>query len=406
MQTHRSMLMPVYLPTFLLAFSQGLTVYTLPLYAKALGGNLTLVGVAVAAAGIGTLLCDLPAGMLLSRFGRNRVMMAGTGSTAVAAIGIALIHTMPALVALRLVAGAGSALWSLSRMAYVSDVAAPAQRGRILSTFGGVNRAGSFAGPVIGGLVAQRFDLASPFLVAGLMGVLATILSSRVSGERPGKHVVSSGRAMRWHVVYQLLRTQWRELLTAGSAQVFAQIIRAGRSLIVPLYASSTLGLDVAVIGVIGSISAAIDMLMFLPAGLLMDRFGRKFASVPSFILLAAGMALIPLTHNAPQLIAVTILMGLGNGIGSGSMMTLGTDLAPRTALGEFLGLWRLIGDGGNSTGPLLVGGIAAAVGIGMAAVVLSGIGFLAACTLILFVRETLHYQATFNQAAESPRGG
>src|SRR6185437_4371711 len=104
------MLLPVYAPTALLALGQGLTVYTLPLYAKSLGGDLVVVGLAVAAAGIGTFLADLPAGMLLSRLGRNRLMLLGTGSAGLTALLIGLVHLMPALIVFRLGAGVGAAL--------------------------------------------------------------------------------------------------------------------------------------------------------------------------------------------------------------------------------------------------------------------------------------------------------
>ena len=54
-------------------------------------------------------------------------------------------------------------------------------------------------------------------------------------------------------------------------------------------------------------------------------------------------------------LLAAAILTGIGNGFGSGIMMTLGADLAPKGSIGEFLGLWRLIGDIGSTGGPLVV---------------------------------------------------
>jgi MFS family permease len=388
-QVHRSMLLPVYVPTLLLAFGQGVTVYTLPLYAKALGGDLAVIGLAVAAAGVGTFLTDLPAGMLLGRFGGGRLMLIGTGAAGLSAVLIGLVHSMPALVLFRVLFGVGSSLWSLSRMAYVADVTVPAQRGRILSTFGGVNRAGAFAGPALGGLIAGHYGLASPFLVAGVAGLAAAAMSLLVAVEKPGSGTPAS-RRMRWNRVGLVLQTHSHDLASAGSAQFFGQIIRAGRQLIVPLYGATALGLGVEVIGVIGTIAAAIDMLMFLPSGLLMDRFGRKYASVPSFVLLSLGMLCIPFVHNAPELIAATTLMGFGNGLGSGSMMTLGTDLAPKELLGEFLGLWRLIGDAGSSAGPIIVGSVAHAVGLGSAAVALAAIGGLSAGTIAMFVRETL----------------
>jgi MFS-type transporter involved in bile tolerance (Atg22 family) len=71
-------------------------------------------------------------------------------------------------------------------------------------------------------------------------------------------------------------------------------------------------------------------------------------------------------------------------------MFTLGADLAPPGATGEFLGMWRLIGDVGSTGGPVVVGGIADLVGLGAAAFALAGIGVLSAVILSVFVKETL----------------
>ena len=93
-----------------------------------------------------------------------------------------------------------------------------------------------------------------------------------------------------------------------------------------------------------------------------------------------AGRPAATLLHLGP---------GLGNGLGSGLMMTLGADLAPPGAIGEFLGVWRLIGDVGAVTGPLMVGIVAGAVGLSGGAWVLSVAGWLAVLTLARLVRET-----------------
>ena len=65
-------------------------------------------------------------------------------------------------------------------------------------------------------------------------------------------------------------------------------------------------------------------------------------------------MALIPLTGSFAALLAATSLIGFGNGLGSGTMLTLGADLAPPKGegMGAFLGLWRLIGDTGHTSAP------------------------------------------------------
>jgi MFS family permease len=391
-------MLSVYVPTFLLAFGQGMTVPTLPLYVQSgFEDSFSLISLVVAAAGIGTVISDVPSGILLERIGRKRAMLIGTGTIVLTSIGIAMATDYWHLIVLRFAFGVGSALWNISRMTYLTEVTSLGNRGRALSTFGGINRIGTFAGPGVGGLMAAFYGLHTPFYGAALMAFGAMVVSflyiqdSSTSASR-------KGAKMRWAVLGQVARSHWRELTTAGAAQIFAQMIRQGRQIIVPLYGSS-LGLDVAAIGAIVSISAAIDMSLFIPAGMIMDRFGRKFATVPSFAVMGLGMALIPLAADYTGLLLATGVIGLGNGLSSGTMFTLGADLAPKEAAAEFLGIWRFVGDVGSTGGPVLVGGIADLLGLEWAALALAFVGFLSAATLATFVKETLSAEPKTNPA-------
>lgn len=382
------LLLPVYVPSFLMAFTLGLLIPTLPIYATTFGVSFSLVSLAVAAKGIGTLILDLPSGVMLERFGTRKVMLLGVGVACVSLVLMGLIENYYVLVALRLISGGGTAMWMLSRMAYISEVIPLEVRGRALSAFGGVSRIGVFASPAIGGFVGANFGLRTPFLLAAALAGVALVITLLYVPEsrRPAR---SEQRRPHWRTLAQIVTTYRRDLFAAGSAQILAQMIRAGREIIVPLYAATVLGLDVAAVGVIFTVSAAIDMSLFGVAGFLQDRRGRKWASVPSMIILGVGMAMVPLATGYASLLAAAAIMGLGNGLGSGTMMTLGSDLAPRDAMGEFLGMWRLIGDGGNTGGPLVVGAVADLTGLALAAIVLAGVGALAASNLAWFVPET-----------------
>jgi MFS family permease len=130
-------------------------------------------------------------------------------------------------------------------------------------------------------------------------------------------------------------------------------------------------------------------MLLFYPVGVIMDRWGRKFAIVPSFIVQGIGLALIPLTSGFYSLAAVAGLIGFGNGLGSGTMMTLGADLAPADSRGEFLGMWRLIGDVGFMLGPSVAGLVAASLTLPAAALVMGSSGLVASLIFLFLVPET-----------------
>jgi MFS family permease len=384
-----ALFLPVYVPTFLLSLGQGMLVPTLPLHARTFADSFSLISLVISAAGVGALVANVPAGVMLNRIGRRMAMLIGTVSIALSTLAVGLATIYPELVAYRFVAGVGTALWNISRMAYLAESTTPAERGRALSTFGGVSRIGTFAGPAIGGGLGYLYGLQAPFFASAALALAATAVSALFVRDSSGTAHLS--RQARWSALRLSARLHWRELSTAGAAQIFVQMIRAGRQVIVPLYGASALGLDVAEIGSVVSISAAIDMSLFIPAGLIMDRMGRKWATVPSFTLMAIGMALIPLSADFLGLLIATGIIGVGNGMSSGTMMTLGADLAPREATGEFMGMWRLIGDLGSTGGPVIVGGVADLVGLAAAAFTLTGVGIIAAATLALFVRETLH---------------
>ena len=222
-------------------------------------------------------------------------------------------------------------------------------RGRSIAILGGLGRIGTFVGPALGGFVGAVLGLRIPFLFFAGLGVLCLISVLAWVKDDGG----SAARGRTAYPLASVFRAHYRSLITAGSGQLCAQLIRAARHAVIPLYGAETLGLELDEVGLIVSLSSAIDMLMFYPAGQIMDRWGRKHAYVPSFIIQSAGMALIPLAGGFSGLLGVSLLIGLGNGLGSGTMMTLGADLAPAEARGEFLGLWCFIGDIGNAGGPM-----------------------------------------------------
>src|SRR6476620_11657806 len=113
--------MPVYVPTALLALGQGLLLPTLPAYARSFNVSFGLASIAIAAAAIGTLLADLPAGLVLGRLGLKPTMLMGAGLAAIATAAAGAAQAFPELVAARLIEGVGWSMWGLSRHAFITE---------------------------------------------------------------------------------------------------------------------------------------------------------------------------------------------------------------------------------------------------------------------------------------------
>lgn len=391
--TRNPIVLPVYAPTLLLAVGNGMLTPILPLYAASFGASYGLIGLVLGSRGLGTILGDLPAGMLIRRVGQRRLMMIGLVCIALCGLAMSTAQALWMLILYGLLEGMGGALWNISRHAYLTDAAPPGQRGRAIATFGGIFRTGNLIGQALGGLLAAGLGLRAPFAVYAVIA-LVTLLFPAFFG-KDGTHHLAHKAGHGHHVnLWHVIRDNYKVLLSAGVGQLFAQMIRSGRNIVVPLYGADVLGLSVQSVGLVMSISSTIDALMFFPAGFIMDRFGRKYAYVSCFLIQGIGMALIPFTTSFALLAIATSLIGFGNGLGSGTMMTLGADLAPKDAMGEFLGVWRLIGDGGALGGPLLVGSLADLLSLTPAIFAIALIGMIAAGILGFFVPETLQRPA------------
>lgn len=400
----RDLILAVYLPTALLATAQGFLLATLPVYASKLNSNYTIVSLVVSGMALGSLVTDLPAGLVLQRVGLKRAMIIGTGLVGLSTAVLGVPQNIGWVFALRLAAGVGTTLWGLSRHSFIAQAIPIEERGRSIAVFGGINRIGVFAGPALGGYIGNWLSLEAAFLAAGLLGFAALIVAIQfIPAHVPAIHAtLVHNRSERWTIVRHSFRTHGRDVAAAGLAQLLGQMIRQGRQLLIPLIGADLIGLNTAQIGLVMTVAAILDMSLFIPAGYLMDHYGRKCAAVPSFLVMAAGVFLLPLADNYVTLMGIAILIGFGNGLGSGTMMTLGADLAPVGATGEFLGIWRLISDSGQVLGPLAVGVLASQLGLHGSALALAGIGLLAAGTLSFFVRETRRPRVVVPEPANS----
>lgn len=380
----RSLGLSVYLPTLLFAIGQGAVIPIVALAARDLGASVALAGFIAALRGIGVLSFDVAAGWLVARFGEKRAMAAGTLIVAVSLVGSAWSPSPFPFAVFTLIMGWGWSVWLLGRLTYVTDVMPVHLRGRALAGLGGTNRMGQFIGPFLGAGATTFAGLDGAYYIH-LVTVLAACALLLIFVREGDAGSLSRERTPFLNVV----REHKGIFLTAGLGTTAIQTVRASRQVAIPLWADH-IGLDASAVSLIFGISLGMEMLLFLPAGWAMDRFGRKFVAIPSLTLMSFGLALLPLTGAFWSIALSGIVIGFGNGLGSGINMTLGADLSPPAGRAQFLGAWRLCGDVGTAGGPLLLAAATAAITLGPAAVVMGAVGFVGAGVILWLVPETL----------------
>ncbi len=396
----RSLGLSVYLPTVLFAIGQGAALPVIPLFAKDLGASVAFAATIVGLRGWGTMVFDLPAGAMIARFGERRSMLFGTIALAVMPFIILVSRSPIVFAALVFVMGCSFAIWQLARLAYVTERAPLEVRGRALSLLGGTNRVGNLIGPLVGGVAAEAYGLETAFWLQAALSVAASAvmyLLVRADDHAPAE-MSHSGIYGRFATVVVEHR---KVFLTAGLATVAIQVLRRSREAAIPLWGDS-IGMSPSQIGFILSGSILIEVLLFYPTGIVMDRWGRKWTGVPCLVFMAIGLMLFPFAHSFTGLLLAGMVTGLGNGFGAGIAMTLGADFSPAVGRNEFLGVWRLVGDIGGAAGPMVIGGLAGPIGLGGAIVASGGLGALGAIVLMFFVAEPLKRK----RAPVEPRPG
>jgi MFS family permease len=387
-QTLRQLGPTVYLPSAVYSTGIGAVAPVIVLTATGLGASPATAAVVAGLLGLGQISGSLPAGVLISRVGERRTMLAASAFAVPALLACMFAANVLLLGAAVALLGVCGSAWALSRHAYLTEAVRPELRARAMSTLGGVGRIGTFTGPFLGAAAMHVSGLDGAYLVA-IAGVgLATavlVLLPPVPHDRavpPGTE-----RPSLWKVIH----TNRHTLRTLGSGVLLVGALRASRQTILPLWGVS-LGLSPATIGLIYGVSGGIDMLLFYPAGKLMDRHGRRAAAVPAMSLLGIAHIVLPFAGGVTGLTVVALLMGLGNGLSAGLVMTLGADASPASGRAEFLGAWRLCSDLGQGGGPLLIGAITAAATLSAAAVAVGGSGLLAAFLLHRWIKPQISY--------------
>jgi MFS family permease len=351
----------------LVSIGQGAILPLIALSARNLGASVTVAALVVALTGIGQLIGDLPAGALAARVGEQRALVLACSVDALALVGAFLARSVVLLGLAVLVTGLAGAVFTLARQAYLTEAIPIRMRARALSTLGGTFRIGLFVGPFIGAAIVSAWTIGAAYGFAALMSLSAAVLTAFLPDVTKQSRAAAATQGQGHLSVWSVLAAHRRVLLTLGVGALVISAARSTRQSIVPLWAESQ-GLDAATTSIIYGVSAGVDMLLFYPGGAIMDRFGRVFVAVPSMVVLGLGFLLLPLTHGAVTIGMVACLMGLGNGISAGIVMTLGADASPPVGRSQFLGGWRLAADVGGAGGPLVISAVSLIAPLAVAA--------------------------------------
>ncbi len=398
----RDIALAAFLPTALFSIGEGAVIPIIPVLAHNLGAGLALAGFIGGMIMVGEMVGDIPSGWVVSRLGERRSMIA---SALLCIVGLTVCLVAPGDLTLTIgvfLIGLATSVFALARHAFMTGYVPLRYRARALSTLGGVFRGGWFVGPFISaGVIALFGNAHAVFWVHIAMCVAATIVllvvpdptETIMAGgvEAPTsqvRRVPDAGRTEAKERTEGLFRTivKNRSVLTRmGTCAALISALRSSRTVILPL-AAVAIGLPTTSTALIIGIAGAVDFALFYTSGQIMDRYGRLWSALPSMLGLSVTHIALAFVVDQTWFTVVAIAMAATNGVGSGILMTLGADLAPRTDPAPFLGAWRFTNDAGQAGAPLLVSAVTAVSSLAAAAVTMGLLGVVGAGMLVRFV--------------------
>lgn len=347
-------------------------------------------------------------GRLGDLFGRRRLLLAGLAVFSAASLLAGLSPSLPFLIGVRAVQGAGAAAMMALAMAFVSETVPKERIGSTMGLLGTMSAVGTALGPSLGGLLISAFGWPSIFLVAVPFGIVAFVLvrhflpvdrkaatASRfdlvgamllavslaayalamtTGGGRIGPvNAAFVATAVIGAILFVVRQNRTASPLirpaafrrTGFPASLAANILVATVitvTLVVgPFYLSRTLGLGPAEVGFVLAIGPVVSVLTGMLAGRLVDRFGAAPMVAAGLATMAAGAAGLPVLSplfGLPGYITAIVVLTPGyqlfQAANNAAVMT-GIAAAERGVISGLLNLSRNLG---LITGASLMGAI------------------------------------------------
>ena len=341
-------------------------------------------------------------GTVLDRLGTRAALISGPAIACAAALLAGITPWFSLILVLVFLIGIGESIWVIAREVAGIDLARQDQRGRVLSGFHGINNLGLALGPLFGGLLTEAVGFRAVFFGYAACAVASVLLGSLVTdSQAPALQQTSIkfdwsfaalGRRLRG--LKELFEQIDPDLRATYVVLVFATFTsfmhRVTTQSMLPLLASAQLGLSPKEVGMLFTISGLSVFLMILPAGFVIDKVGRKWATVPSTGIPALAFLLIPFAQNFFQLAVLISFLGIANGLSLGSLATSTFDVVPASARGRLQAARRTIAEIGGVAAPLLGGVLADKFNPGVPFLAYAPLLVISALLLSLVAHETL----------------
>lgn len=324
-----------------------------------LGASSFTVGILAALYAVFPLLLAVVAGRISDRMGVRYPILLGALAMSAGLVlpaargGLSTLFLCPALI------GLGQIFFHVSIHNAVGSIGGPADRARNFSIFALGASIATFIGPSLTGFSIDALGYRPTYVALASIALsvaLLVLLFPRMVPPRGEQHDEKQPqRALDLLKDAPLRRT----LIMSGVALTGIELF----SFYMPVYGQS-IGLPASRIGLVLSGYAAAAFVVRLVMHQLAQRFTEAGVLAGSLFIATATYALFPFLSDAPMLVLMAFVLGLGLGSAQPLTIMLTYNQAPQGRSGEALGLRLTVNKITQISIPLVFGGIGTAFGV------------------------------------------
>jgi len=329
-----------------------MTLPTLPLFVKELGGSDQLIGIIIGIFTFSALIFRPYAGKALETKGRQFVYMIGLAIFVISVGSFAFIVSMALLVITRIVQGIGWGFSTTATSTIATDLVPPERRGEGLGYFGLSGNLALAFGPALGLTLVGVISFKSLFLICGGLGFVAFLLSTVIRYKK-----VEESAHQTVTVKFDIFE---KTAVQPSVLLFFITVTFGGIASFLPLYAAQK---GIASIELYFLVYAIFLMVARTFAGKIYDKKGHLYVFLPGTVLIFVAMLLLSWLPSTLVMLIAAALYGLGFGSVQPALQAWAVDKSPDNRKGMANATFFSFFDLGVGLGAMVFGQLASLYG-------------------------------------------
>jgi MFS family permease len=354
MQTiDKSIFSTLFFSIFATVTGVGIVVPLLPVYARNLGASGLYIGMIFGAFSLSRTILLPYFGRLSDKRGRKSFIVQGMFAYTIISIAFLFSHNVNSIIVLRFVQGAASAMLLPVIQAYVGDITPGGREGFTMGLFNMSLFLGLSLGPVLGGIIRDRFDLSAAFISMGCLSFIGFLLSFLLLPPTRDEKVVRRGRPP----------AEWKRLVQdrdIAGLFFFRLAYTACIGIVwgfLPVLADTELSLSSSLIGILVMLAIFVSGIIHVPMGYLADRINKKLLVVVGGLIVSYAMLSFRWADDFWEMVWASLFFGIGGGVSIPALTAISVIIGDKTdAMGSVMALITVAHSLGMLVGAMLAG--------------------------------------------------